>query len=227
MNNLLFPSKCIFCGVAVQPGKLICKNCMDDEIIIGGKICTNCGVGKEYCECRGHKYHYQRRIACVYYKNSVRRGIARFKFYRQTTLAEYYGRMMAENIRTKYKNISFELIIPVPMHPWNRILRGYNCAELLAKRVAEYHQIPLVTDVLLKQKLSKPQKRVKLPAQRAANILDAFLIRHREKIVDKTILLVDDVCTTGATLNECAKMLRLYGASHVYAVTMAAVARGS
>ncbi len=227
MSELLFPSRCIFCGRIIGEDKLICADCLADDIVVKGKVCSLCGVGMEYCRCGRRKHHYARRIACVYYKNSVCRGVARFKFYRHTMLAEPYGTLMAENIKSKYSSVSFDGVMAVPMHWSKRIMRGYNGVDLLARRVSEQLSLPIIEGVLFRRFSLKNQKDMKSFSLRAANILDAFYVKEREKIKGKTILLLDDVCTSGATLDECAKMLRLYGAKKVYACTLATVAVGT
>ena len=224
--SLLYPSRCILCGKIIEGKKLICAECVDKGLLITGRICGFCGVGADFCNCGHRKHHYARRIACVYYDGPVRRKFLNFKFYRRTTLGEYYGRLMAQNIRSKYQKVSFNMIIPVPMHWFDRWKRGYNCAELLARPIAESTGIKLYTDILYKRMRSKPQKGIKDPAKRAANVLDTFGIKNPDLLHGKTVLLVDDVCTTGATLDECAKILRIYGASKVYAVTFASVVKG-
>ncbi len=222
---LLYPNKCIFCGEVITTGKLICATCLAKEVMIEGRICGFCGAGTDLCNCAHHRNHYIRNIACAYYKDSVRRGISRFKFYRYTMLAPYYGRLMAENIKSKYQGIAFDGIIPVPMHRLDYLIRGYNCTELLSNEISKEIACPVITDVLYKRSYGRAQKRAGDRAKRAANILDAFGVRHAESIRGKALLLVDDISTTGATLNECAKMLRLYGAACVYAATFALVAR--
>ena len=225
-SSLLYPSRCILCGSLIEGDKLICADCVSKGLLISGRICGFCGVGVEYCDCGHRRKHYIRRIACVYYNDPARRIFWRFKFHRHTTLGEYYGRLMAENVKSKYQSVSFDGIVPVPMHWFDRWKRGYNCTQLLALRIKKATGLPILSDVLYKRSRSKPQKDIKDPAKRAANVLDAFGIKNAEALQDKTILLVDDVCTTGATLNECAQMLRIYGAKKVYAVPFATVVKG-
>ncbi|MBQ6946598.1 MAG: ComF family protein [Clostridia bacterium] len=223
---LLYPGKCILCGKIISDDKWICADCIADGLPIGGKICAFCGVGTEYCTCGQRRHHYVRRIACMYYEGGVSRGIARFKFYRHTALAKYYGYLLAENVRSKYKTVEFDAVIPVPMHWWDRFKRGYNCSYLLALQVSERLQIPMSENCLIRARRSKPQKRIKGPQNRAANVLDCFAVHHKDALKDKTVLLIDDVCTTGATLDECAKLLRIYGVKKVYAATFAAAIKG-
>lgn len=217
----LFPQRCIFCGRIVTDGKLICKLCTAEHLVIAGEICKFCGLEKSRCSCGQKKHYYERKIACVYYDGGVKCGIARFKFYRHTMLATDYGQIMAHNIQSKFSDIVLDYIVPVPMHPWNRWKRGYNCTELLAEEISRNIGIPVLADGLYKKRRNKIQKRLKY-AQRTANVLDAFSSKQSEKLQGKTILLIDDICTSGATLNECAKILKLYGAKKVYAATFAA-----
>ena len=225
-KSLLYPSKCIFCGNVIGEQKLICAQCVADEVMISGRICVFCGLGVQHCVCGQRKYNYERRISCAYYRDGVVRGIARFKFYRHSMLADYYGRLMAENVKSKYSAVSFDVIIAVPMHPIKKWLRGYNCTELLADVMHQQIGVPVCKNVLFRRFSLKNQKDIHEWSKRAANILDMFYVKNRELIQGKTILLADDICTSGATLNECAKILRLQGAGKVYAVTFASVAKG-
>ena len=201
----LYPSRCILCGQVMSENKWICSKCIQDDVLVSGKICALCGVGVNHCNCGSRKHHYERKIACVYYKDGVRRGISRLKFHRHTMLAAYYGRLMAENVKSKYAKIDFDAIVPVPMNPIKQWMRGYNCTDLLAQEISTINNIPILNDVLHKRFQGKMQKRVPL-AKRAANVLDMFYVDCSEKIAGKTLLLSDDVCTSGATLNECAKI---------------------
>lgn len=219
---LLYPSRCIFCGKLMGEDKLICAECIKQDILVKGKICGLCGLGKDHCNCAGKKHHYVRKITCLYYKGPVKNGVIRFKFYRHTMLAAHYGKLMAENVCSKYSAIVFDAVVAVPMNRFKEWMRGYNCTDLLSDEISKSTKIPVLKDVLYRKNGGKMQKRVPL-AKRAANVLDMFYVKNREKIAGKTILLVDDVCTSGATLDECAKMLKLYGAKKVYAVTLAAV----
>ncbi len=223
MNRLsLYPSRCIFCGKLIGENKHICAECIKEDILVKGKICGLCGLGKQRCNCAGKKHHYIRKITCLYYQGPVKNGVIRFKFYRHTMLATHYGKLMAQNVQSKYARVSFDAIVAVPMNRFKEWLRGYNCTDLLAGEIGKAIKTQVLKDVLFRRHGGKMQKRVPL-AQRAANVLDMFYVKNREKIAGKTILLVDDVCTSGATLNECAKMLKLYGARKVYAVTLATV----
>ncbi len=221
--SLLYPDRCIFCGQVMNGTALICTECAKRKLIISGKICGFCGLGRDVCTCGKKKHHYVRRIACVYYRDTVRYGMSRFKFHRHTMLGTHYGRMMAANVKSKYQDINFDYVIAVPMFWLNRWLRGYNCSQILADVISKAIDVPTCKNVLFKRMMTKPQKRVKGQATRAANVLDSFGVKNKELLMGKTILLVDDVCTSGATINECAKMLRLYGAKKVYAATFAAV----
>lgn len=221
----LYPARCIFCGKLMDEEKLICADCIKEKILVVGKVCGLCGVEKALCSCGARKHQYERKIACVYYKGDVRRGIARLKFYRHTMLAKHYGTLLAQNVKSKYSKIAFDAVIPVPMNRIKELSRGYNCTELLSREVERINNIPIINDVLFRRLRGAPQKRVSLE-RRAANVLDKFYVKNHEKILGKTLLLIDDVCTTGATLNECAKMLKIYGAKKVYAASFAVVVKG-
>ena len=218
---MLLPEKCIFCLKVVENGAKICSDCANTEnLMIKHPICKKCGRSKNDCNCFNQRREYKRLIGCFNYKTPVAIGLSKLKFYNNTVLATEYAAFMAQNIKSKYKGIHFDGILFVPMHWVRKIFRGYNQSELLAKHIAKILNIELINHVLYKRKNTKQQKR--LPSKmRAANVLDSFSVKKCEKIKGKTLLLIDDVSTTGSTLNECAKMLKLSGAKEIYCATFA------
>jgi ComF family protein len=113
------------------------------------------------------------------------------------------------------------LLVPVPLHPRRLNWRGFNQSELFAKELADAFQMEMADDVIERTVNTIPQVDIKEREQRLKNLSGIFKILNREKIIGREVLLVDDVCTTGATLNECAKILKANGASKVVALVIA------
>ena len=148
----------------------------------------------------------------------VKRGIRALKNADYAVTVDAFTAEMAEVIRREYGGIAFDAVTSVPLHPADFRRRGFDQAARLARRLAEQLELPYLP-VLRKLYRTRPQK--ELPSvQRSGNLLGVFDVT--QPMEGKRILLVDDLITTGATLDECAKMMKLYGAAEVYGVTSAA-----
>jgi len=117
-------------------------------------------------------------------------------------------------------NWEIDLIIPIPLHRLRKIDRGYNQSYYIAKGLSKYFNIPLSGKILFRSKFTKSQTTLNLK-EREENISGAFNLKKHKTVSGKNILLVDDVITTGATTNECAKVLLEAGANNVYAISAA------
>lgn len=173
--------------------------------------------------CRGHKHSYERCISPLYYDNELKNAIFQLKTHGYRQVVDSLAGEMAEVIRREYGGIAFDVIVPIPLHKSAYAERGFNQAELLACSLSTYVHLPTKL-VLKKLYATKPQKTLTMQ-QRSGNLLGAFDVIDAASVEGATVLLVDDVVTTGSTLDECAKMLKLHGAKEVYAVTAAAARR--
>ena len=144
--------------------------------------------------------------------------IHHFKYRSKTRLARLLGRAMAGIIRADFVLNQADLIVPVPLHWWKRMRRGYNQSEILARVIGRETGMPVVP-ALGRARRTRTQTRLSEAARRK-NVADAFALRPGS-VEDKKILLVDDVLTTGATLKECGRVLKQAGAAEVYACVAA------
>ena len=213
LKRFFFPKKCIFCGQTMETEDMICNKCNVQDKVIGGRICVRCGRGIDHCMCDFQKRFYDRNISCFYYEDCVRRGMLRFKFHRKIMLDAPFASIMSRLVASRYADISFDAICYVPGHWIRKMARGYNCSELLARRMAQEMKLPL-WEMLYKTRYTPQQKRKKT-VERSGNVLDSFGVKKGYTIEGATLLLVDDIVTSGATLSECAKMLKLCGAKKV------------
>ena len=219
INKLLyavFPKRCELCGEVIALDETLCESCKELSKI-EGELCNKCGAEKGECKCtkRTKTPEYKAVIAPFYYENSISAAANRFKDYGFTELAERMGKEISEHISKYYKDISFDLITFVPMTKNKEKKRGYNQAELLAREVSKNLNIELAPLIL---KISKtPQQKKSSAQKRRVNLRGAFDLNEGADVNGKTILLIDDIKTTGSTLNECAYVLNCYGAKAVYA----------
>ena len=219
---VFFPERCAFCNQPVAPFQGICTRCRETAERIRPPVCPCCGRSENQCSCRKKRRYVDRCVAAYYYTGVVREAILRLKNDWTPLTLEAFSGEMAEVVRREYGDMPFDGIVFAPMTDVDVKQRGYNQSGLLAARLSEELNIP-VQDVLRKVVETKPQKTL-TAFERRGNVFGAFDLRpgEEEKVADRFFLLVDDMMTTGATLDECAKVLKLYGAAVVFAVTLAA-----
>lgn len=148
--------------------------------------------------------------------------IHRFKYDKKTPLGKRLARRLGEAVAREREFAGCDLIVPVPLHRARCRERGFNQSEVLAEGISQKTNLPLEKGVLKRKKNTKDQTYLNAQ-QRAENVRDAFSITQPEIVENKKVILVDDVTTTGATLNECARMLQDSGAKSIFAATLAVV----
>lgn len=222
--SFLYPKRCIFCDEVIDPFSELCEECNDNLPKIDDSICYLCGALKTDCVCKGrHSNYYDGVAAPLYYEDNVKRCIHRFKFYDERLNYKGLGDLMTEAMRKFYSDIKFDCVTYIPIRRKNLRKRGYNQSCLLAKRISENTGIPLCEELLVKI-YDTPSQRGTTEIERKGNIAGVFDVNtEKYDVNNKTILLIDDVKTTGTTLSECGKMLYLYGADKVYCLTAAVV----
>lgn len=236
--DILFPVYCLGCG---EEGEWICPVCLEKIELLKKQACPVCGVesltGARCFNCRV-KTDLDGVIASAAYfgkerrESLVKKAIHIFKYKLVKDLARPLAAIMARQLKgrqviKKEKIIMFapdtnnKIIVSVPLHIKRFRWRGFNQAELLADEISKYFNLPLERSVLVREKNNIPQAEVKERRERIENIRDAFICTDSAKVKDKTVILVDDVATTSATLGECAKALKKSGAKEVWGVVIA------
>jgi len=207
--DLLFPPKCVFCRKVLSKGEHgLCASC-NESLPFTDDFGKQDGEFYDFC------------IAPLYYKDFVRKSILRYKFSGASAYAETYGRLLAKCIR-ECPDAKYDIITWVPLSTKRERSRGYDQAMLLALATAlELDDVAVET--LKKHKDVQAQSELGGKDERSANISGAYEVTDTELIAGKRVLIIDDVVTTGSTLNECAKKLLSTGAS---SVICAALARG-
>lgn len=205
--DLLFPPRCVFCHRFLKNGssEQICSECSSSL------PCTNNG-GRQ----KGDFFDFC--VSPLYYEDDVRKSIHRFKFGECTGYAGTYGKLIAECIRENV-NERYDLITWAPISRKRLKSRGYDQSMLIAMATAlELDDVAVET---LRKRDVPAQSSLGGEAQRRANIAGAYTVIDPELVEGKTILLIDDVITTGATLSECSRMLRMSGANRIICASVA------
>lgn len=216
---LFFTEHCRYCDALIEKGKQICDDCQKNLPVVNGERCHFCGAGKDRCGCKKHHFGYDGITAPFYYEGGIKTGIQKLKFNGKEHIAHYLAQDMAKAVKSDFADVDFDFICFVPFTATQKIRRNYNQSELLAENLAKTLNIPL-KKVLIKL-FETDTQHSKNVRNRKGNVFGVYDVKNGVDIENKTILLVDDIRTTGATLDECAWILKIRGAKAVYCVTAA------
>ncbi len=231
--DLIFPPKCLLCGEFSRDGKSICPDCLQKMRHIRRPLCPRCGLpfdGEEIdhlCKtCLKEKIYFNIARAMGLYEGSLREAILRFKYNHKTMLLKPLGDLMAKYHYDSINLSSYDLLIPIPLHKKRLKERGFNQSLILSRQIQKRYQIPIDYLSIVKIRPTPPQVNLKFK-ERRANVKGSFQIKDPERIKQKRILLIDDVFTSGATANECARVLIKGGAERVDVLTLARAKEGT
>lgn len=217
-----FPNRCYACGNIISTEKQFCEECENETEKISTPVCLYCGTENSYCKCGKKRNEFDGIVAPFYYSKSIKKALYNFKFNSKAEISQYFAEEMIKALYDNYMSLKFDGICFVPFSEKDKKIRKYNQSELLAKAISDKLNIPIFYEL---EKLYETPKQHTLKAiERSGNVFGVFKVKNPEIITGKSILLIDDIKTTGATLSECAKMLRLSGAECIYCLT-AAVAK--
>lgn len=224
----MFPDRCPVCDeILFEKNKIerprICKECSKKLTYIKQPVCFKCGKqldddSKEYCyDCMRKNFSYTRGVAAFSYSDAMKTSMYAFKYNNRREYAGFYANVIAEEFGSIILSWKPDVLVPVPMYKAKMRKRGYNQAEVLANRLSEKLGIPMDAKILERTRDTVPQKELK-EEERKNNIKNAFQIRKNGLEYSK-IVLVDDIYTTGTTIDECARVFLQAGVSRVYFIT--------
>lgn len=222
--QLLFPLRCPVCDDIVRPfGEKICTGCIKELKYLTPPWCMRCGKkllkDKEFCEDCEKKEHVYIRGRALYEYKAVASSIYRFKYGDRQEYAEFFGEEVVRYLGDFIKSVNPQGIIPIPLHKRRRNKRGYNQAELLAKAIGKRVEIPVYDKLLVRVKNTAPLKQQNAK-ERQNNLKKAFKVTQNDVKLDK-VIIIDDIYTTGSTINEAAAVLKKCGVQNIYFVTLA------
>lgn len=223
--DYVYPRTCPVCTRILPPkGGLICEECRAKLIYVKNPRCKKCGKplespGKEYCgDCTKKKHYYNAgRVVWVYTKE-MRQSIYRFKYDNKREYADFYIEELLRLYGGWIKSLGVEAIIPVPLYNRKNRVRGFNQAQVLAEGIGREMNIPVLTEVVSRNKSTIAQKNLS-NKERQENIKNAFKIIDNEVKLNK-ILLVDDIYTTGSTMDAVAGVLRENGVKEIFFICL-------
>ncbi len=230
--DAVLPPRCLSCGAVVAGEGALCPSCWAGLAFIAAPYCACCGLPFAFevapdalCgECLRAEPPFGRARAALCYDDASRPLVLAFKHGDGTHAAPAFARWMAQAAGELLREA--DLVVPVPLHRWRLFRRRYNQSALLARALARAAGKP-VSARLLARRRPTPSQGGLSRSGRIANVRGAFAMRSRDRdrLRDRSVLLVDDVLTTGATVGECARVLRRAGAARVDVVTLARVVR--
>jgi len=232
VGELLYPKRCPVCERVVGSGHIrACGECREELRYCEEPLCMRCGrpllgCHSEYCdECQGRRYDFDRGFSLFQYDALVKRMISDFKFNGRAWYADFFAEELVKRYGKVLLELKPDLLVPVPIHKSKLKIRGFNQAQLLSERISSLTGIESV-NLLIRTGRTKPQKELGFE-ERRKNLNGAFeLDRRRLRAtigmgqVLRTVVLVDDIYTTGATLNECARILKAGDISKVYFLSL-------
>ena len=227
--QFLIPSQCPCCGRLLREGQQgLCSDCHSEIRWIKPPFCTVCGtpfiseeINSHPCgACLTKRKYFTMARALASYEGSLQKAIHRWKYEGKEYLHIYFGKWMTEGLYDYWVPHLIDLLIPVPLHKKRLRERGFNQALLLVKELSRRTGISYRKRVLQKKKPTVPQVNLSGP-EREKGVRGAFEIIAGKEVEGKAILLVDDVYTTGATVNECSRVLLAGGAKRVDVLTLA------
>ena len=231
--DILFPVHCVSCR---KEGEWICPECLKKIKLLDQQVCPYCekiatenGVICRQCKnsfsCKKILIPLDALLVSAKYKdNGLAKIIHLFKYSFVRDLNVPLGKIMAECFSKNSLPLP-DIIIPIPLHPRRLRWRDFNQSELLANylghNLAPGMKIPVKNKILKRKRFTSPQMTIKNYAKRKENLKNAFAIENNINIKDRAVLLVDDVCTTGSTILECAKILKQNGAGKIFGAVIA------
>lgn len=228
--ELIYPEKntCFICDKYDEEigEKYICYDCEKNSKKIIPPVCSKCSKPINYdkstnlCkECCAEGRYFEMSKSLYSYEGNIKHAIYNFKYYNKPYFYKLFGNLMIDYIN-KENYLNFDYILSVPLHPSKLCQRGYNQSELLARHISDSLSTPYLDALKRTKKTEKQSEHNK--EERKRNLKDAFFVKDSfDKIINKSVLLVDDIYTTGSTVNECSKVLINYGVNKVYVLTIA------
>ena len=235
--SVFFPSGCRICNNLLTTASRVplCEECLSSFGRVAGTLCEICGrplpgwkqepAQPLFCPaCQDRTYAFDRARSFALYENAIVRAILLLKFEQIEPLGAWFADRLAEVVNSEANRLAADVVVPVPLHRERERERGYNQAALLSKPLAKRLRLPHKAVLLVRTRV-RADKQVLSLEERWESVRGAFATRPGSQVDNLRVLLVDDVLTTGATLDACARALREAGAKSVIGLTVARALR--
>jgi len=228
--ELIYPAHCLICSQRIINNKdwePLCWECFNKIKWNLPPFCNICGrnipvelVPANICvDCKKQKHFFDRAWSIFLYEGIIRECIHKFKYENKIGLISFFEKVLIDFTKKFIPIEDFDFILPIPLHPTREREREFNQAFLLAKPIAKKFNKIIIRNIYRK-KFTLPQSSLSIE-ERFKNIKGAFGIRNKKEILGKNILIIDDVFTTGSTVDECARLLKENGAKRIEVLTLA------
>ncbi len=225
VTDALFPRRCAVCGDIVTPGGAkVCRDCEGVLKYVEEPYCLKCGAPlkeseEAFCaDCSTREHKFDRGRAAFVYNDIMSLSIYGFKYNKRQEYAEFYAQEIAKRLGRFIRSVKPDALVPIPLNKKRFIKRGYNQAELISNELSKLIGVPVDSGLLVRAKNTKPQKNLS-GEERENNLKRAFKI-VRNDVSLKTVMLIDDIYTTGSTIDSAAGCLKEYGVKGVYFVVL-------
>lgn len=227
--DLLYPRRCPICGgIAMPKESKACANCYESLKYIVEPRCKKCSKPieneeQEYCyDCTKKNYHYVKGYALWPYDKLMKKSISDYKYHNRKEYADFYVEEFLKIYTHEINSLGVDALIPVPVHKSKLRMRGYNQAEILAQKIGKQLDIQVISDILIRNKKTLPQKGLS-DKERLKNLSKAFILDNKARKLYNDIgkvILVDDIYTTGSTIEACTNALLRSGVREVYYISL-------
>ena len=218
--DILYPRRCALCDrVLASCETYLCKECSFHLTFRRGKICLKCGRPSEKAvcgQCRLHRYSFDECLIPFAYKGMIKDSIMRFKYHDRPEYARFFAAAILHYGGKRIMEWNADALVPVPVHKSRLLKRGYNQAGLLAKEISVRTGIPVEDRLAARIKKTEAQKELGF-SERKDNLKDAFVYTGKAR-VPETVIIVDDIFTTGSTMESLAALFRKNGAKKIYGI---------
>ncbi|MCM1160302.1 MAG: double zinc ribbon domain-containing protein [Roseburia sp.] len=225
IKELIYPGRCAICDDILLPGTgKVCQGCKNKPKHVKEPVCRKCGKPlrnpeAEYCRDCMERKHYFKEGAALFVYSSIKESIYRFKYEGRQEYGAYYGEQVRLHLAEKIRRWRPEALIPVPLHKKRLQKRGYNQAAVFAKAISRETGIPVYENFAERIRNTVPQKELN-GQERENNLKKAFKIRQNE-VKLKVIIIIDDIYTTGSTMDALALECKKAGIETVYCISLA------
>lgn len=189
-------------------------------------MCQRCGKEvisecQEYCQdCSRRSHTFEAGMALLNYNEAARKSMAEIKYKNRPEYLDFYARVISVRFQKQVSRIAPDVLVPVPVHASRKRKRGFNQAEELALRLGKLWDVPVDSRLLIRKRKTDPQKELS-PGERLKNLRDAFALSHsHHSDIPHTVMLVDDIYTTGSTVEACSRILKASGVAQVYIIVI-------
>ena len=214
----VFPRRCKYCGKVIKPERTVCSDC-EQLPEIKDPVCMHCGCNEKDCVCKKKSHFYEMAGAPFYYEGAIKKAVGRFKFKGIYYLSDSFAQDMAKTLENRLGEREYDYITFIPFSKKQKRRREFNCSELLARSLSEITGIECRE--LLKRIFDTDRQHLTGTVTRKGNVFGVYEVVDKNEVKGKKILIIDDIKTSGATVDECAKMLRFRGAQYVDCLTFA------